>query len=999
MEVTNEQPFEVVFTFVKHPYFGMLVEANAVQLLQNGDYSLTHQRIREKTSGYFKLNARQTEAVNIIEQFEAEAIIKRFHKTTKRIRPAEFFTKFYNADLHKLVRSFIEKQLQKVMELIRDSPIFLAGKAGEATDTPLKISEEAAGVLFHFRRDERGTNYFVTIRQNGNKVEFYHNDSELITTQPAWMLTPEGLFHFPKHIDGNKIKPFCTKKYIHVEPRNEDVYMDKFVKPLLENHDVYAQGFEIVTEQFNASPVLKLITDFGSQTYLALYFKYGNWMFPYHANKRVNVSLEKKDGNYLFHRVRRSFNWESEKVAFIRELGLENVEGSLFSLGEEVQDFRFIEWVNTNHQILERAGFEIVQENTNLKYFLGPVNLEVSVGKENDWFDVKAVVRFGKYLVPFPKLRKHILDQKREYVLPDGSVAILPEEWFTRFGKIVHFGEVDGESILLKNIHFPLLDDIGDLLEEKGSPEAGWGAVISNKDIPEYELPPGMVAEFRDYQQEGYNWLRYMFDHKIGPLLADDMGLGKTLQTLAVLQYLARSGPKGKKAEKQKVMAMAEELNEGQLNLFAGGKNVPEEDVSPEAELLQGPSLVIAPKSLLYNWKSEAAKFSPKLKVMIYNGVGRARMLHEFHNHDLVVMSYGTMRNDVEQLSRFHFNCIVLDESQAIKNPSSLTAHSLQKMKSEYRMALTGTPIENTLLDIWSQMHFLNPGLLGSYGYFDKQFIKPIEKSSNQKKSEELRKLLDPFVLRRTKRQVASELPEKVEKIHYCEMTEAQAELYEKTKSQYRNEILGHVEQVGIARSRLKIFNGLMHLRQLALNPMLKDDDYNGGSGKDEEIRHMLLRAIEGNHKVLVFSQFVSYLKIIQDMLEGEGIIFCYLDGSMETKQRSEEIDRFQNDEKVRVFLLSLRAGNSGINLTAADYVFLADPWWNPFTMKQAEDRAHRIGQDKTVFSYSFITRNTIEEKILNLQKKKTELAESIIPDEENILAGLNIQELEDLLN
>jgi SNF2 family DNA or RNA helicase len=287
--------------------------------------------------------------------------------------------------------------------------------------------------------------------------------------------------------------------------------------------------------------------------------------------------------------------------------------------------------------------------------------------------------------------------------------------------------------------------------------------------------------------------------------------------------------------------------------------------------------------------------------------------------------------------------------------------------------------------------------LLGSYGYFDKQFIRPIEKKADQKKSEELRRILEPFILRRTKKQVAKELPEKIEKIHFCEMSEEQSALYEKVKSQYRNEILGHVQEMGIARSKLKILNGLMHLRQLALNPVLKDQEFEGRSGKDEEIRHMLRRAIDGDHKVLVFSQFVSYLSVFKEMLDDDGIPYAYLDGSTDLNQRKNEIDKFQNDPSIKVFLLSLRAGNSGINLTAADYVFLADPWWNPFTMKQAEDRAHRIGQDKTVFSYSFITRGTIEEKILLLQKRKTELAGSIIPDEENFFSSLDEKELEEL--
>jgi SNF2 family DNA or RNA helicase len=485
-----------------------------------------------------------------------------------------------------------------------------------------------------------------------------------------------------------------------------------------------------------------------------------------------------------------------------------------------------------------------------------------------------------------------------------------------------------------------------------------------------------------------------MQQNRFGALLADDMGLGKTIQTLAQLQVLAMEYRAERETAKPMVANSAGEAKQGPDSILAtDGKPLP-----PEA-MHHGPIVIIAPKSLLYNWMSESAKFCPELKTLLYSGLSRQKLIPNFGKIDLVVMSYGTMRNDVEILRNYRFNCIVLDESQAIKNPSSQTSRALLKLQSKSRIALTGTPIENTLLDIWSQMNFLNPGLLGSYTYFEKQFIRPIEKGANPQKTEELRKLIDPFVLRRTKKQVMKELPPKIEKVHFCEMSSEQSELYETVKNQYRNEILNHVTELGISKSRLKIFNGLMHLRQIALNPSLKDVNYDGGSGKDDEIMRMLLRAVANGHKVLFFSQFVGYLKVFEEMFEQQGVEYCYLDGSMDEKERQVQIDLFQNDDKKRVFLLSLRAGNSGLNLTAADYVFLADPWWNPFTMKQAEDRAHRIGQDKPVFSYKFITKNTIEEKILALQAKKAALAESVIPDEDSILSSLNLEELEDLLN
>ncbi|MFM2425546.1 MAG: hypothetical protein RL747_1090, partial [Bacteroidota bacterium] len=855
---------------------------------------------------------------------------------------------------------------------------------------------EPSTPLFHFRRDETGMNYFVTIKHRGEKVHFCDPESELLIAQPAWLLTPNRLLFFGANVEGKKIKPFLRKPFIHIDPHQEATYMQKFVGPLLENHDVYALGFDIVTDQLEVQPLLKLTSAWESP-HLVLYMKYGNWVFPYHVNKKVNVRLEEKEGTYTFHRIKRLYSVEKQKIETLKELGLSQTNGSLFTL--DSQDFDaldIVSWVNENQNTLERAGFEIQQEDGATQYYLGSIQLLVTVKNGIDWFDVHAVVKLEGFEIPFIKLRKNILEKRREYVLPNGKVVILPAEWFTQFAQIVNLADVHDEAYRVRNIHVSLLADLDEYLNE-APPTPDWTEVLHRGTIPTVDIPSQFQGELRNYQLEGYSWIRFMQQNRFGALLADDMGLGKTIQTLAQLQHLALEYQKEKAQQPLSAVAGGESTAEiteiVNAPLASDGKPLP-----PEA-MHNGPILIIAPKSLLYNWMSESAKFCPALKTALYSGLNRQKMVPTFSKLDLVVMSYGTMRNDVEVLRNYRFNCIVLDESQAIKNPSSQTSRALLKLQSRSRIALTGTPIENTLLDIWSQMNFLNPGLLGSYTYFEKQFIRPIEKGANPQKTEELRKLIDPFVLRRTKKQVMKELPPKIEKVHFCEMSAEQAELYESVKNQYRNEILNHVTELGISKSRLKIFNGLMHLRQIALNPTLKDVNYEGGSGKDDEIMRMLLRAVANGHKVLFFSQFVGYLKVFEDMFEQQGVEYCYLDGSMDEKERQAQIDLFQNDDKKRVFLLSLRAGNSGLNLTAADYVFLADPWWNPFTMKQAEDRAHRIGQDKPVFSYKFITKDTIEEKILALQAKKAALAESVIPDEDSILSSLNLEELEDLLN
>jgi len=972
---------------------GVLVEANAVQLLENGNPSLTFQRIREKTADYFGLNPEQKRVVEIIEGFENEAIVKQFYKGTRKIKPADFFVKYYDDETKKNVLNFIESELLKVIKEIKNYQMYWASKTGEPMGSKINFYNEPATPLFHFRRDEEGMNYFVTIKHRGEKVHFCDPDSELLISQPAWLLTPNQLLFFGANVEGKKIKPFLKKKFIHIDPHQEAAYMQKFVGPLLENHDVYALGFDIVTDQLEVQPLLKLTSSW-ENPHLVLYMKYGDWVFPYHVNKKVNVRLEEKEGTYTFHRIKRLYSVEKQKIDSLKELGLLQTNGSLFTLQDlETESIDIVSWINENRGALERSGFEIQQEEGATQYYLGGIQLLVTVKNGIDWFDVHAVVKFDEFEIPFIKLRKHILDKKREYVLPNGKVVILPAEWFTQFAQIVNLADVHDEAYRVRNIHVSLLADLDEYLNE-APPTPDWTEALHRGTIPPVDLPTGFNGELRNYQMEGYSWIRFMQQNRFGALLADDMGLGKTIQTLAQLQVLAMEYRAERASGKPMVANSAGEAKQGPDSILAtDGKPLP-----PEA-MHHGPIVIIAPKSLLYNWMSESAKFCPELKTLLYSGLSRQKLITNFDKIDLVVMSYGTMRNDVEILRNYRFNCIVLDESQAIKNPSSQTSRALLKLQSKSRIALTGTPIENTLLDIWSQMNFLNPGLLGSYTYFEKQFIRPIEKGANPQKTEELRKLIDPFVLRRTKKQVMKELPPKIEKVHFCEMSAEQSELYETVKNQYRNEILNHVTELGISKSRLKIFNGLMHLRQIALNPSLKDVNYDGGSGKDDEIMRMLLRAVANGHKVLFFSQFVGYLKVFEEMFEQQGVEYCYLDGSMDEKERQVQIDLFQNDDKKRVFLLSLRAGNSGLNLTAADYVFLADPWWNPFTMKQAEDRAHRIGQDKPVFSYKFITKDTIEEKILALQAKKAALAESVIPDEDSILSSLNLEELEDLLN
>ena len=538
MEVINSKQFDVVFTFVKHPFFGVIVEANAVQLLENGKPSLTYQRIREKNSDYFKLDDRQKAAVQMIETFEVEAIIKKYYTGTKKLKPADFLNKHFTPEIKVQVRSFIERQLVQILNIVKDYQLFLVGKTGEPMGSPISFVNEPASVLFHFRRDETGMNYFATVKHQDAKVTFYNNESELLVNKPAWLLTDSKLLFFNERVDGQKIKPFLNKKFIHIEPNQESVYMQKFVLPLLENHDVYAVGFDIVTEQLDVQPVLKLSKVWDKDSHIVLYFKYGSWLFPYHVNKRVNVSLEEKNGNFTFHRIRRSYQIENEKISILKEMGLEVNQGSLFSVPFEEGAYSLVQWMNEHHEELHRKGFKIEQDFTEVNYYLGKIELKIKVNQFEDWFDVMAIVKFGNFEIPFSRLKNNIIQKKREFLLPDGSIAILPDEWFSRFSQIVNLAEFDDKSLRLKNIHVGLLDGIQDMLEEE-LPKTKWNEILGTDELPDYDLPNDFVAELREYQKEGYNWIRFLLDNKLGALLADDMGLGKTIQTLAVIQSLS----------------------------------------------------------------------------------------------------------------------------------------------------------------------------------------------------------------------------------------------------------------------------------------------------------------------------------------------------------------------------------------------------------------------------------------------------------------------------
>ena len=989
MRVNTKVPFELVYSLYLHPQLGYLLEYIAVQLMPNGYYSLLSQKLHHNTASDFGANDKAIDLLKSLDETEPEFLIKKFYPSKKPLRSADFFAKHYTPELHAKIRPFIEKRILKVLEKIQNEKIFLS-KDKNFTHTPITIAREKAGILFHFRRNEQGTNYFATIKLGDQKISFSQNNSELIIQEPAWLLCNKQLITFKKDTDGNKIKPFLNKKFINIPSKSEGMYFEKFVKPLIENYDVYAEGFEIKSEQYRAYPILKINNFTENRLCAALYFNYGPYQFPYHSIKMVSVSLEKKQDSYIFHRVKRSKVWENHIVQTLNQVGLEQLEGSLFvskNLGSNL-----IELINKNLEALKKQGFQIDQAQLNKVYHLGESHISFNIQQNKDWFDLEAMVQFGSFKIPFMRLKQYILTGNREFELPDGSIAIIPEEWFSRFSNLFDFTDSKSDSLQIKKYHFGMLEGLFNETEFEAEQK------IEAFDPDEYlEKPLGLKAELRPYQQIGYQWLNYMYRNKFGACLADDMGLGKTLQILAFLQYRSEQTVTPIRAEDTALELTESGTEPVQLDLF--GKAIPKVAI----DLLQSKDkpchLVVVPTSLIYNWQSEVKKFT-NLSIYIHTGFNRLRDLSGIiGRYDIIISSYGTVRNDIDLFSKIEFDNIILDESQAIKNPASQTAISVNQLRAKNKIAMTGTPVENSITDLWSQINFLNPGILGNYHFFTRKYVNAIEREKSESDTLRLKNIVRPFILRRTKEQVASDLPNKTEKIVMCEMSEEQKQKYESVKSTFRNELLSSINENGFRKSNMMILNGLIKLRQIANHPVLADNTYLAGSGKFESIVSSIQNVVESGHKVLIFSQFVQHLSLLKTYLDGKSMPYLYIAGSVSSAERKELVDRFQSQNEAMVFLISLKAGGTGLNLTAADYVFLLDPWWNPAVERQAMDRTHRIGQDKPVFVYKFITKDSIEEKIVNLQARKQKVSDDILDTEANFVHNLEEDTLKNLLD
>lgn len=597
------------------------------------------------------------------------------------------------------------------------------------------------------------------------------------------------------------------------------------------------------------------------------------------------------------------------------------------------------------------------------KAFRNASSVNVSLTSGIDWFELHGEVDFGAVKVKLPDLLKALRKGEEMIALPDGSIGFLPQDILEQYGMLFGLGKAHEDHVRFSKSQTGLLDVL--LAQRPEIPvdqtfRQAREALRRFEGIAPAPQPEGLTGgELRLYQREGVAWMAFLREFGWGGCLADDMGVGKTAQVLALLET--------RRAERE---------------------------AFPERKI--PPSLVVVPRSLVYNWKQEAAKFTPRLRVLDHTGIERDRTGAAFDGCDVVLTTYGTLRRDVIDFGAFRFDYVILDEAQAIKNASSESAKAARLLNANHRLALSGTPIENHLGELWSIFEFLNPGMLGGAHVF--QGAGAALRNPDEATRSLLSRALRPFILRRTKSQVAPELPDKIEETIYCEMDSTQRKLYNELRDHYRMSLLGRVDREGIARSKMHILEALLRLRQAACHPGLIDRKRSAeSSAKIETLFARLEEVVEENHKSLVFSQFTSLLAIVRSHLDRQGISYAYLDG--QTGDRQAAVERFQTEEDCKLFLISLKAGGVGLNLTAAEYVFLLDPWWNPAVESQAIDRAHRIGQRNSVFAYRLIAKDTVEEKVLQLQETKRSLADAIINADNRLIGSLGREDLELLLS
>jgi non-specific serine/threonine protein kinase len=854
----------------------------------------------------------------------------------------------------------VEYMLPKIRKIFREqkerAPFYILPRGKSFVTSHLQrieVSNDPLRPAFRVYPEKKEVVVECVGRVNELEVELRENE-----WKSDWlMLYDEVMYAWDKEDDFAIVQEFLPEGSKRIPEEDFPSYLQKTVIPLTREYNVDFDR-SLLLEVRDGDPEIRLqLQEKGDYLLFVPLFSYKGYEIKFSDKDNITIPM---NGKVMM--INRN---KQAELNFVRKLEalhsnfIRPENGTLVLKGTDVlKNNWFFLFVDAMKEMeVPVIGFDVLK---NFKFNTEKPHTKIRISSGMDWFDAKVDVVFGDQHVSITEIKRALTNKQQFVQLNDGTLGILPEEWLKKYSLLFRVGEGRNHDLRLSKYHLSIIDD---LYEQKNEEEVQieleerYERLRSFNRIREVDPPKELEHILRPYQVAGYHWLNYLSEVGWGGILADDMGLGKTVQALSFIQSLKEN--KGK---------------------------------------MQG--LVVCPTTLMFNWENEIRKFTPELNYLIHHGSDRARDKRQFNGIDVIITTYGTLRSDIKILVDMEFDFVILDESQAIKNPHSKVTKAASLLRSANRLCLSGTPLQNNTFDIYAQMNFLNPGMLGSVEFFRNEFATPIDKFGEPEQKDHLKKLLYPFILRRTKEQVAKDLPEKTETILFCEMEDEQRKIYDAFRNDYRNKILGVISEQGIERSQLTILQGLMKLRQICDSPYIMNDTdkYPNVSIKLDELGREITENI-GHHKALIFSQFLGMLSLIRQKLEDLQVPYEYFDGSTSAQDREKAIRSFQDDDNVRVFLISLKAGGVGLNLTAADYVYIVDPWWNPAVEQQAIDRTHRIGQTKNIFAYRMICKDTIEDKILQLQEKKRALAKDLIADDATFVKSLSREDVEYLFS
>lgn len=868
----------------------------------------------------------------------------------------ESILKLYNIDLARFVNIIQSAHLPLY---------FCVQRSVHISENLLFLSDEVFTPQVQLVKTSLGLNYSLSLGNGAETILPSTSNLIILLHEPSLVLHGRVLFRI-EDFNSKLLVPFLKKEAIFVPNRMVKTYFTGFVKDAISNYPLEVDGFEYNLVQKTPKLLISFAPSLISEHFeMLIGFEYQtealevtNFFYSDKSSYKVLMKFGDDEQIYVT-KVVRDKECENKEVDYLKSFGLSESSSKRLNVTNDLDQYAVLQLAINHREDWLSKGIGITWPTINGVAICG-LKSTITAQKTliNDWFDIKASVWVGDVEISFAALIRNIKENNRLYKLKSGEIFIIPQEWMAKYGLLAKFATVQEEKVLLPKMNFAILNEVLESEKLRTDDELQETKPSNNQ---EFILPAGLKADLRPYQIEGYNWLVRHFQDKHGACLADDMGLGKTLQTIALMLYVHENSAR-----------LSEVPIVRQMSLF--------DEIAPSRNALG--ALVVLPSSLVFNWQNEISKFAPSLFVKTHIGQSRVKDIRVIKRFDVLITTYQTFLQDFDLLNACDFQLLICDESHYIKNRNSKIFSALMSIGTQFRVSLSGTPIENSLADLWSQMQFINPNILGDYRFFQKNYQMPIEKGGSVELLNELKLLLDPFILRRTKKNVLNDLPEVEELVFYSDMSKAQESLLEEEKSKYRNMFLGSVDE-DFSGSKIHVFNALMRLRQISNHPKLVDSTSQIDSGKFDDATVQLLNIIKGGHKVLVFSSFRGHITLFEEFLSEQGIGFVLLTGESSQNQKKTAVDKFESEEDCFVFLMTIKAGGVGLNLTSASYVIILDPWWNPFVERQAIARAHRIGQLNKVTVIRFIARNSIEEKILSLQNSKLQMAGNFVEIDE----------------